>query len=181
MEQSYENKIAEALTSTEDVAEEESLITLTSGVQLKYKRVPVLRIQAIVNKFKYPPIPETWDEVKGRAYKNPQLPEYLEARQQVDVDKVLAVIDAIAAVGTELHFKPDSVPSVDDDSWLEELEVMGIEVNVSSKIARYLAWVRYVAVVDQDDFMRIAQKAGLAVGTSEERVASALQGSFQDH
>lgn len=179
----YEQKIQSAV---QDSVEQEAragheIITLSNGVQLKTQPVPVLRIQAILSRFKYPPVPETYDPDKDRVYRNPHNPQYVEAREQVDLERTLAIIDAVVALGTSLHYKPDHVPAVDDDEWIDEIEILGIPVEREKPKARYLAWVKYVAVVSQDDLVHIARQAGLNMGVSEERVATALQSSFQDN
>lgn len=177
----YDTSVLEKISQVEVEKADENIITLSSGVRLRTKKVPVLRIQALVNKFKYPPVPEIWDESRERTIRNPNHPDYLAARQAVDIERTLAVIDAIAAMGTEIVYRPENIPALEDDAWVDEITVGGLEFDLKSPTARYLAWVKYVAIVDQDDIALIAKKAGLSLGIAEERVAASLQSSFQDN
>lgn len=178
----YDEKILQAIAEDElEQQQESNLVTLGTGVVLRVKAVPVLRVQAIVNKFKYPKVPELYDDKKDRMIRNPNSPEYLEERSQVAIERTVAIIDAVVATGTEVVSVPKSLPSIESKEWVEELIATQVLDNIPvSKSARYLAWVKYVAIKDDDDMMEIARLAGLNVGASEVRVAGQLQSSFPD-
>ena len=183
MEATYDAKIQDALTLVE-AEEKEGIsdqITFSNGVVLKLKKVNILRIQAVMDKFKYPEVPMVFDENKGRGERNPNDPFYLKKIEEINVQRSLAVLDAIAALGTEPLIIPDTVPQIDDPGWIEECQLIGIEVNTEPKIARYLSWVKYVAVVDTNDFIKIGEQFGVTLGISEARVAEQLRTNFPDN
>lgn len=158
---------------------ETNRITLSSGVILQFRdKFPLMRINAIIERFPYPPVPELYDDDKGRVERNPFSKVYLEMRQQVDQDRANAVIDAVIATGTSLVYCPPDITPPDSDEWIEELEVTGITVHKSSKWARYLAWVKYVAIVQATDLALISNKFGITLGVSESQIAAAIEDTF---
>ncbi len=176
----YVTKIQDAVAELPDDELEDKVqkVMLSSGVILRMKQVPVLRINAVLERFQYPPVPELYDKEHDRILKNPDHPLYKEECQKVDMQRTWAMLDAVLAVGTEIIHRPAEVPAVEDDTWIEELEMFGIAVRKDNQRARYLAWVKFVAVINQDDLQKIAVKFGLGLGVAEEKVANALQGNF---
>lgn len=178
----YEKKILEAVSAEDQPTESASRVTLSSGVVLEYQPVPVLRIQNLMRKFKYPEVPELWDEVREQKIKNPSHPVYVEMCEQIDMDRTFAVVDAIIAFGTTPVEVPDTVEALDSETWVKECkEFFDIDLEGASPRARYLAWVKFVAVIDIKDFQKISNAFNLAMGVSESKVASALQDRFPDH
>jgi hypothetical protein len=180
----YNDKIQAALVEVEKLESEPKQtdrVTLSSGVILKFKKIPLLRINAIVDAFPYPPIPKYFNPEKGREEENPMSKVYLDMKTEIDVQRSLAIIDAVVATGTELEFKPDSMVAVESDDWIDELEVSHIPVRKESKYARYLAWVKFVAIRDMDDLGLIAREFGITLGISESRIAAAVQENFPDN
>lgn len=180
----YNDKIQAALVEVEkneQTPEQKEEVTLSSGVILKFKKIPLLRINAIVEQFPYPPVPVVYDEKKQRKESNPLNKDYLDAKAEIDVQRSLAIIDAVVATGTELKFRPDDVPDPDTDDWIEELTVSHIPVRKESKYAKYLAWVKFVAIRDMDDLGIIAREFGITLGISESRIADAIQENFPDN
>jgi hypothetical protein len=178
----YADKINEALTVTE--AKEESLenneITLSTGVRLRLKKINILRINAVVDQFHYPEVPEVWDEHREKSFKNPDSPTYQQMKAEVDEQRTLAVIDAIAALGTEIAFVPPAIPVLESDDWLEELAFLKIPVVTDSRLARYLAWIKFVAIGDVVDLQKITEQFGVTMGTAEGKVAESIQRNFPD-
>lgn len=176
----YVEKIQRAVAEVEAVREEDkNTLTLSNGVKLQLKSVPLLRIQAISERFKYPDVPEVYDPDKDRTYKNPFDPLYQQMKQEVDVQRTWAILDAVLAFGTKLVYRPDDVPALEGDDWIEDLKMSELAVNVSSPTARYLMWVKYVAVVTLDDLKLISNQFGINMGVSEEQIAQAMDSSFQ--
>jgi hypothetical protein len=176
----YDTKIQQVVADIELEEQAPYIISLSSGVRLKLKKISPLRILAIVNKFKYPEVPEFWDEKRERPIRNPDSPAYLAMKETVDTDRMFAVYDAIAAIGTEIDYIPDGFSKPEDDDWLEEQEVIGVPVNKDSKLARYLAWVKYKAIASQTDMQLIGNEFGLALGISEARIAGQVEANFPD-
>ena len=172
----YEEKIQDALVESIP----EPYVTLSTGVVLKLKKAPMLRIQAVANKFKYPDIPEVWDKDRERWIQNPDNPDYKKACEAVDMERGFATVDAIVAMGTEIESIPDGVPHVSDNSWIDEMNVVGIEIS-DIPIARYMSWIKFVAISDEKDLTKITEAATRLMGTSEGRVAGAIRDNFPDH
>lgn len=175
----YNNQIQEAVAQVEKP--QTNTLTFSTGVVLKTKQVPVMRLQSIIEKFKYPEVPLINNPSKGRAERNPEHPVYLEQRAEVDTQRALAIVDAVIVFGTEIEHVPDSVPSLESKDWIEELDLVGIDVKSESRLARYLAWVKYVAMVTQDDLLLIRNQAGLTMGVSEEQIAQQMRDNFPDN
>jgi len=173
----YIKNIQEAVVEVDSSTPTPSdVMTFSNGVQLKLKKVNFLRIQAVMNRFKYPEIPEYWDESRQRGIKNPDHPEYLRQKAEIDNARMWAVVDAIAALGTEVVFVPDSVPKLEDQNWIDECEFLGIPIVYDKPIARYLSWIKFVALTEMDDLNKLANEFGVVMGISGENVASAIEG-----
>lgn len=177
----YNKDIQQAVEAVNAASQVPSdVIICSNGVKLKLKKIPLMRIQAVMNKFEYPPVPDIWDENRGRAVKNPDHPDYLRQKAEVDQKRQNAVLDAIAALGTEIIDIPESVPSLESDDWIEECEFIGISVDKDRRIARKLAWIKFVALVDIADMNKLGEQFGISMGLSEETVAQAVD-SFRSN
>lgn len=183
-EQTYDEKIQVALRNVENkesVPRQEDTVTLSSGVVLKFKKIPLLRLNAILDAFPYPPVPTYRDEEKKRTIENPLNENYLEQRRRIDEQRSMALIDAIVATGTEVLICPEHVTPLDSEDWIEELIVSHIPVTFTSKFGRYLAWIKFVAIREVSDLELIAEEYGLTLGISESRIAAAIQENFPDN
>lgn len=173
-EQIYDQKILEAAEIA--VGEESTdVFTLASGVVLKALRVPPLRIDAVQRQFKDPKIPEdVLDD--GRKVPNPDRKDYKEAKEKVEQERNLALADALMLFGTELVSCPETIESPDSDEWVEEMELFGITIPEKPKV-RYLAWLRYVAIVNVEHDLALIMKHVMGrMAISEENIAEALEG-----
>ena len=178
----YEAKIVDAIVAEETKTDKQSdRITFSNGVVLGFKKVNIMRLQSIASRFEYPEVPEDYNPDKDRWEENPNDPNYIKQCEKVDQQQGTAIIDAIAAFGTRLIHVPDNIPHPDSDDWIEELELFGIEVNRTSKLARYYSWVKYVAIVDQNDLVELGNQFGIQLGMSERLVKTQMRDSFQDN
>lgn len=174
----YENKIQEAV-ATVDLPQPESVtseVTLSSGVVLRNKKFSRLILQAILDKFPYPEAPKVHIREKDRYEVNPNDPRYKEQVAKIDEQRSMAIIDAVIVFGTEIVSVPDSVMPIENDDWVDELEIIGVTVLKENKKARYLAWIKYVAMVDTEaDLAKVMAVFSRMVGASEETVAQAIE------
>jgi hypothetical protein len=177
----YDEKIQNAIIQVEEKDLNALSITLSNGAVLRLKKFPFMRIQAVVSQFKYPDIPEVYDEMRGKPIKNPDSPTYLAMKMEVDQDRSMAVMDAVATFGVEVEYLPEDVPALEDDSWIEELEFIHIPVQKDSRLARYQAWIKFVVIRDPVDFAKVAEEFGIQMGTAERKIADNLQNHFPDH
>lgn len=181
MDNNYQNSIQNAVAGVSASAPLlDGIITLKNGVQLKKKPFPILLVQQVIGSFKYPPVPEYWDEDRKRGIKNPNNEDYIRQKDEVDTERGLAAIDAIIAFGTELVSVPEDVIKLEDDSWIDDLELVNISVRRDNRKARYLAWVRNVAITDGRDLELLSALIQNAMGTSGGAVAQAMDG-FRDN
>lgn len=179
----YNEQIQAALV---DVVEDapirnEDILTLSNGVVLRRKPLPRTRIMALVEKFPLPPIPEVYNKEKGKMEKWDGSEEYQKAKQKVEMNQALAMIDLIIASGLEVVSIPDSVPPIEDDEWIEELELSHISVKKDSKVVRRFSWIKFVAAKDEDNLEKIMTFATSQLAESEANVAQQLQENFPDN
>lgn len=151
-----------------------SFIKLSTGVVLHRKPVNVLRIQAIAMQFKAPDLKDyrVYDEENKRYLDNPDHPDYKKALEKVAEDQGLAILNALIALGTESYSVPKHIPAVESEQWVEECVFLGIPVNTSNSLSRYIDWVKYVAVGDVEDMTLISN--AVTPGNSEAKVAAAM-------
>lgn len=182
MEDQYSDRIQQAVAEVEqtEVKKADEIIVLSTGVKLRLKKVPILRINAVLERFPYPEVPLIHDEERGREIRNPNHPIYQEMRQKVDEQRTWAIMDAVAGLGTELLFVPEGFYRPEDQGWIDECEILGIQINTTSKVARYLAWIKFVAISTMEDMNLIARQFGLALGVSEARIANEIRNNFPD-
>jgi len=173
----YESKIQEAVAEVDQpqstpISDE---TVLSSGVRLRHKKFSRLILQAILDKFPYPEPPKVKIPEKDRYEINPNSPQYKEQIAQIDMQRSMAIIDAGIVFGTEMVYKPDSLPDVDDDGWIDDLDLLGIPVKRDNKKSRFLAWIKYEAMRDTEtDLAKIMSAFSNLSGVSEEAVAEAL-------
>lgn len=181
--ESYNEQIQEVLSVVEEpqTPVEKDVIVLSTGVELKRKEFPIMRVQAVAEMFPYPEVPLVWNEEKQRKERWAGSEEYVKAVEEVDRRRGLAVVDTVMAVGTEVVYIPEGFPTPDSDEWIEELEISHITVKRESKVARYHAWIKYVATKNEDDLVKIMSFATAQMGSSEANVAQQLQQNFQDN
>ena len=176
---SYEQKIQDAIVEVGSKDETSSpLIVLSTGVVLEPKKFSMMRIQAIMSRFKLPEIPLMEDADKGRPIRNPNHPLYIEQKNQMEQDRSMAIIDAIIAFGTKIKFIPEDFSRPEDDDWIEELKLIEIPVNETFALARYQAWVKFVAAPDLEDISKISEQFNVQMGTSEVKIAANIRENF---
>lgn len=176
----YNDQIQVALESAVEPARTDE-VTLSTGVVLRFKPFPIMRIQAVAEQFPYPEVPKLYDEDKKKWFAWAGSEEYAKQVTEVDQKRGLAVVDTIIAIGTEVTQVPDGFPKLEDDSWIDELAFSSITVKKDSPIARYHAWVKYVCVMNEEDLAKVTSYASSTLGTSEVNVANQLQDNFQDN
>lgn len=175
---SYDTRIQEAVIKTGKKTEENPTITLSTGVVLRLKRVSFMRIQSIVAQFPDPEVPLIEDKERDRVIRNPNAPFYLAQKAEREAERMMAVVDAIAVFGTDIEFVPDDLPKPTENSWIEELEFVNIHVDRESDLARKLNWIKYVAVRDPEDLVRLSSEFNVQMGTAEGQVAAQLRENF---
>ena len=118
-------------------------------------------------------------EDKGREEENPNDPDYLAAMQNIQFERGLATITLLLALGLRIKHIPDSVEGPEGDEWIEVLEASDILVPKDNKRLRFCAWLKYIALPDDDLNVAIKEIMRYSGLTLEEDVAVA-QDNFRD-
>lgn len=158
------------------------IIELSSGVVLKTKAkinpsVIIDILSAVEENRPEPPI--VYIEDIDRDEINLDDPDYIESLGRWETVSAGRIADALILLGTEIKSVPKGVEKPDGNAWVETLEVLGFKLNRRSTPARYLAWVKHVAIQDQDDWEAITENVGRMAGVTEADVKRA-QSSFPD-
>lgn len=145
-------------------------IELSTGVVLRSKKINRNVFADILSEHAKPRVPVTYNHDKGREEENQQDPEYLAALNLYNTQLARAMSDALIVLGTELESKPDELPGQDDPTWLEEVELLRV-YKTHTRRGRYLAWVKTVAISNDEDFKAIGKSVQRALGVPEEDAA----------
>lgn len=149
-----------------------------SGIVLRLRKVAPFILRDVAKNFPEPKIPRVpnIDKGPGVLEENPNDPGYvreLNERAQAIGD----VTNAILLVrGTTIEYVPDTVEKLDDSNWSDDVkEFAGLDVPDSGR-RRYLCWLKYVALDEGQDYMKLVQKImSLGGETMEVAVAQATE------
>lgn len=153
----------------------DNILRLSSGVVLKISPVPPGVIARIGRAVKRPEVPRQWIEEKGREEENPAHPDYLAALEHWQLAQMEALEDAVIALGSEIVSVPETFAGPDDDSWTEELSILGIDDIPKTGKARYLNWVRLWAVHSNLDLVNLTNMAVRQSRIPESEVTAAAE------
>lgn len=152
--------------------------TTGRGVELRLKRVSSLILQDALKKLVPPKPPKVYLEDKQTHEENPNDPDFIAAQQAFDMERGMLSMGIYFTLGTEVVSTPPDVPHHSSEDWVEDIEfIAGIPVpSVAEKPrARYLLWLKYIAITD-DDLEPLLQKIMRMSGlTMEGDVAQATQ------
>lgn len=175
-----EQKNAEAVQKAQNKSKD--VIEFSTGVKLKVKEQmnPSVIIDILADLESVRPEPPTvYVEAIDREEINLEDPEYLKRLGRWEIVGSRRMVDALILIGTELLLIPKGIDKPEDSGWIGMLEVLGFKLNRRNKAARYLAWVKHVAIKTEDDWTVITENVGRRAGVSESDVQRA-QSSFQD-
>jgi hypothetical protein len=161
--------------------EEELIVTLIGGIRAKVLPVPASLIDEVASRIEEPKVPVWHNEEKGRDEPNPSDPAYIKELAEVERQKGLAAIDALAMFGLELI---DPIQTLDEEgneaTWLKKLRFMGTkglfdldEYDLDNPMELEYLWKRYIGV-DTNVLSRISRTSGI----TQEEVTEAEK-SFQ--
>lgn len=160
----------------------DGIFELSSGVKLRTKDTinPSIIIDILAElESKRPEPPVVYVKAIDREEVNLDDPDYIDRLQRWETVSAGRIADALILTGTEIKFIPKGLEKPEDDEWLEVLRVLGFRLAYDSKPARYLAWVKHVAIQDQFDWEAITENVGRQAGVTEADVQRA-QDSFPD-
>jgi len=169
-----EEKVVQAVSDAESGGGH-SLIRLSSGVTLKPKKVNGFLIQEVMRQFQKPKPPLVMNEDLGREIENDSDPGYIQAMTDYNVEITIAIVDLFIVAGTELHGAvPKGIPGLNDLSWQNDLEAIGIRVGPNPS-KKYILWVKFVAAPLEEDTTEIMSGVGRMSGVAEADVKIAAE------
>lgn len=155
--------------------------TCARGVKFKIQKVNAFLVTEALGKVKFPDVPVVHNDEDDRDEENPNDPIYLQKVQDAQALRTLTAYNISIAMGTysQRDWCPEGVDYVDGTDWPELMEFAGVSVP-TTRLARYVAWVKYYVLADHDELNQlmtiIAQYAGFV---QEAEVAEAIE-SFPD-
>lgn len=174
-----DTRVAEAVEGLGNL--DNDLITLSSGVVLRGKQAPPLSLIKVMARFKRPDPPLYFNETMGREMENPDDPDYIARVQAYQMESSNAMMSALILLGTELVEVPKKFPKPEDNTWLEEYNVIGLgDAKPNSAAWRYLTWVTFKAVLSEGDLSLIRDVVGRLSGVPNSAVQSAESFSGSD-
>lgn len=152
-------------------------VTLSTGVRVRLRPVPVWLVQETQNHVQDPDVPTWHNPDKDRDEPNPNDPAYLATLKEAQVKRAEAGTDILVLYGIELI---DGVPP--DADWIPRLrfacKCMGYDVlkdyDLTDPIERAFVYSKYVAM-GNDDWIKLGQIAGLN-GEDVNRAVASFRG-----
>ena len=178
MAENVVKKTGEVLDSVEQaLSPKKNEFTLSTGVVLRARKVPIMLIQSIERKFPMPKAPVTYIPEKEREEINWEDPGYKAELKERETAMSNAYLNVISAYGTEVVSLPESIPAVMDDSWVEDFkDFYPDEIPETDNKRRYLAWISLVAAPTQEDLQLIAQEVSAQFSVPAHLVAEEMDG-----
>lgn len=162
---------------------EEGTITLSNGVVVRPKRMPTAMLQRLWIQFPSPKPPiKEFESAGGRKWRepNPQDPLYLAEVEERSAKLSDSFAKLVFLKAMEIVSLPEGMANFEeDDEWMEELELLGIELPTST-LARRMEWIRYRIVPTTEDYELVYNSATALAGVSEEDIEAA-QDRFPDN
>jgi hypothetical protein len=171
-----EDRVVDTIQRTQTL---DSIVRLSTGVELNVKRVPTAIFPDIMRNFPRPKPPRVMNEDMGRVEENPNDPDYIEDVTRWNNELSLSIMDAMIVMGTTLHSVPKGVQKPEDTDWVFDVEVSGLSVGNNPR-KRYLMWVKFVAAPGDDDLQGIMEAVGRLSGVASGDVDDAVA-QFRDN
>lgn len=151
------------------------MVKMSTGVVFRVKPPPMFALQALGRKLEQgkPKPPVMWIKEKERQQENPEDPDYKAALVEHERQTAEVMYDAVILLCTKVANVPADMVKAEDDSWVEELKILGIGPGQGKK-ERYLAWVKFYAAPSVDDFIALQRAIQRRVGVPEEDVNAAI-------
>lgn len=152
-------------------------MTLANGIVLELVAFPheILRRAMRVIERPKPPLVE----INGEQEENPADPDYLQSIDEYDERRMACVIDVLRAKGTRVKTVPEGMQRPEDDGWIEDARIFGVEPDVSSPTRRYLEWLNLYAIDRTYDGVNLQAALLMKYGILESEVAEAIE-SFRN-
>lgn len=158
-----------------------SIFVASNGLRFKLRRVSKMVMLDAARRLQAPKPPRTFMEEKGREEENPADPNYLAALRDYRYDTGMLAVSTYFILGTRVEGElPPGVEPVTTEGWVDELKSVDPRVDIpSAGPRRYLAWLKYHALPDEDQNSLLQACVRYSGGTLEADVTAA-QASFRN-
>ena len=174
-------KVVDEILERVEVAEKEATqlpmldLQLMCGARVRITPIPAVVLQMLQKEHPEPEIPISIVKMGGKdvSEPNPNDPRYRRALDQHRLEMGDATLKLMMLRGMEiLELPPNMQPYDKDETWEEELEVIGISVPKTA-LARKVVWMRYRILGYVADFTKVQEACWKLGGVSEEEIAAA--------
>lgn len=172
-EKSVTTLVAEAADKKLNGKGDSGEVVLSTGVKLKILKLPPLTMMESLTIVRRPSAPMYYDERLKRHIENPDHPDYKDQLSKYQLDYALGVMNAMILFGVEIVSIPKGLPKPEDDDWVEKMQLSHMDTMPKSKNWRKLAWIKAVAVADENDSNLLMEAVGQASGVREADVDAA--------
>lgn len=170
-----QRNIDAAAKITDEQPNVQDTITLSNGTVLRCKAVPLLTVRHAAISIEKPEPPTVFHEDKGRSEIWEGDPAYQEALANWEERIGDVTFNVMIMLGTAIESIPEGLESPEDETWPEILEATGLTLNLSTKSARYLSWLRFYAITSNEDYVLISEAVARKSGLLQKDVQSALE------
>jgi len=163
-------RMLQAVQKYAEMAERgEDTMKLSSGEEIKLLRLPPLLVQRVDDQFPEPEPPMVEVEVHGKKQMqpNPDDPDYDKELEAVRTAKGWAYLDLVFLKGIKFEMP-------EDEEWLEELRLAGIEVG-ESKAAKRLAYVESVLITNVAELEEVTGRVLAMSGVTPQAIDKAVK------
>lgn len=171
MSDETDSKVIAALETAQH--EPDNLIRLSSGVVLRGKQANPMILIDVMSQFKRPTPPMFHSPTMGRQIENPDDPDYRERVKAYELEMSSAMLPVLILAGTELVSLPKGFPGPKDDAWIEEYQLLNLPTRPENQSWRYLKWVMFKAMQNEQDVALLQDTVGRLSGIRESAVKSA--------
>lgn len=183
-----EDTVAKAAELAEEISKPEAspdLVTLSNGIRLGIRSVPGFFMRDALRRMPAPEVPKVFIDERNVWEENESDPAYIAAFSKWLVDLNEVSINLAITVGTStikagkfaplVEHLPEDIPAWDDDVWVDMVQAVTTIVIEERPQARYLAWLRYVALERESDVELLSKAVGRKSGILSRDVEAALQ------
>lgn len=152
----------------------------TKGVQLRLRKVPRMVVVEAGMKITLPKPPKVYIPEQERYEENALDPDFADELAKANFYKGIASTNVYLSLGTSILSLPDDIEPPEGDSWEEELVELGLDIpSKVTKRSRYVAWLRYYALGD-DDFTELAKATAIFSGHVTEEQVRKVEETFRN-
>lgn len=154
-------------------------VTLPSGVVVTVTSVPGRILLDLLNTIPEPKPPVITREGTTRTEENTSDPEYQTAltKYKTDQGKLAQEIYITQGIRKVISIPEDKI-ALDDDEWIDKLELLGLKPAREPKMARWRDWLLY-HIVDEGDVAFLMTEVAVAGGGVTEDLVKAASDSFR--